>query len=146
MSLAAIRSQIKIILESVPSVGTVYDYLRWDEDWKGFFNLFNSSRGWMITRVSTVEDRELAHNLNTRIHTFQIIGFMFLKDEAASEKTFQNLIETICDTFRANPTLNNTALDSDPLEVTLVENRIFGSIVVHYTQLTLRVKERFQYA
>lgn len=144
MPLTEIRNEIKNILESVANVGKVFTYLRWDEDWKAFFSLFPNNRGWMITRTGVVENRELTLDLNTCIHTFQLIGFMTLKDDRASELEFQNIIESIRNAFRSNPTLNNTALDSEPIEA-LIENRIFGSIVVHYAQLTLRVKERFQY-
>ena len=146
MSLSAIRSEIKNIMEGISGIGKVYDYLRWDESsWEGFFNLFktdSSCHGWMITRISTTEDRRFETGHNLRTYTFQIRGFYPLKDAKATEKTFQDLIETVCSTFRTNYNLNGTCLDSDPPEVSVVENRIYGSILAHYTEILLRVRER----
>jgi len=146
MSLSTIRSEIKSILEGISGIGKVYDYLRWDtRDWKGFFNLFKSNstyHGWMITRTSTTEDRRFETDHNLRTYTFKIVGFYPLNDAKATEKTFQDLIEAICTTFRTNYNLNGKCLDSDPPEVSVVENRMFGSIVAHYAEIILRVKER----
>jgi len=148
MGLAEIRTEIKNILLSIDGIGIVHDYYRWSVDWKSFLELFKANgyiKGWMITRESTREERETMPQ-SRRIHTFKIWGVMGHNDAQATEKTFQDLVESICDTFRSNNTLNGQAFDSDPIQVTLIENRMFGKVLAHVAELTLNVLERKIYA
>ena len=145
MSLSEIRSAICEILSSVSGVENVYPYLRWSTDWKAFFDLFRrsdgSAGGWMVTRSSTGEERaETAYVF--RRHEFRMFGFLRLNDAQQSELVFQDQVEAICDAFRSNYSLNGTALNSGPISVDTVENRMFGSVLVHWAELTLPVLER----
>lgn len=161
MSLSAIRDQIKAILESVEGIGVVHDYERWAVDWNKILELFKPARqdkinGWMITRRST-DERVEVFGRNLVSHTFLIRGVYSLDDGASSEKTFQAIIEAIRTAFRSRFDLNGaceaTYLDVDAMgpggkvgvQVSLIETRMFGSILCHYCELLLGAQERVAY-
>ena len=149
MALADIREQIKTIVAGVAGVGVVHDYARLASDWGKFLSLFQDPadgkvRCWMITRRSTPSQRDTMPTLR-RSHEFRIIGIYSLKDAEATELEFQDLVERIQTAFDSNNTLNGSVLDSDPIQVDLVEPRMFGSVLCHYAQLTLRAHERVRY-
>lgn len=145
MSLANIRTQLKTILEGVSGIGVVHDYERWANDWATFISFFKPAaqsviNGWQITRRSTREE-EHAATQTYRFHTMVIHGFYSLDDSAASEKTFQDLIETICTTIRQNATLNGAAYHALPPQVAVVEQRKFGDVLCHYGEINVLVEE-----
>ena len=148
MSLSLIRDQIKAILLATSGVGTkVHDYERWAKTWEDYLAFFKSNgliKGWTITRTATSEAKSTT-TTNMRTHTFLIRGYYSLDDSAATEKTFQNVIEAIATAFRADPTLNGTAFDSDPLQVDIVGNVMFGSVLCHFCELRLLVQEEEQW-
>jgi len=148
MSLSLIRDQIKAILLATSGVGAkVHDYERWAKTWEDYLAFFKSNgliKGWTITRTATSEAKSTT-TTNMRTHTFLIRGYYSLDDSAATEKTFQNVIEAIATAFRADPTLNGTAFDSDPLQVDLVGNVMFGSVLCHFCELRLLVQEEKQW-
>lgn len=144
MRLTSIREQIKAILEGVSGIGVVHDYQRWSATWEKFLDHFKDPdgkiNGWVFTREKTPATCESATH-ESRVHSFKIRGYYGLKDEDATELTFQDLIENISAAFRAKRTLNSTAEDSGPFQVDLVEPRLFGSVLCHYCELTLEVEE-----
>jgi len=148
MGLADIREQIKAILSGVEGIGVVHDYERWASEWGKFLDLFRVEdddgekriNGWTITRRKTPAKTESSTH-DSRVHTFRIMGIYGLKDRDASEIVFQDLIEDICAAFRAKYQLNNTADNTEPVQVDLVENRKFGTVLCHYCELTLAVEE-----
>lgn len=148
MSLSLIRDQIKTILLAVEGVGTkVHDYERWAKTWEEYLAFFKSNgliKGWTITRTSTPE-AESTTTTNMRTHTFLIRGYYSLDDSAGTEKTFQDIIENIAAAFRANKTLNGQAFDSGPLQVDMVGNVMFGSVLCHFCELRLLVLEEEQW-
>jgi len=160
MSVANIRTQIKIILESVAGIGVVHDYERWAVDWAKALQLFKPSNqdkinGWMITRTKTQEWVD-TFNRNFSLHHFLIRGVYSLDDAGASEKIFQDLIEAVRDKFRTNYNLNGSCEsiypDTGPpyegragVQVDLIEVRTFGGVLCHYCELSLYAKERIIY-
>lgn len=148
MSLALIRAEIKSILLAVTGVGTkVHDYERWAKTWEDYLSLFKSNgliKGWTITRTATPEVTSTT-TTNTRTHTFLIRGYYSLDDSAATETTFQDLIEEIAAAFRVKPTLNGQAFDCGPLQVDIVGSVMFGSVLCHFCQLRLLVQEEEQW-
>lgn len=148
MSLSLIRDQIKTILLGVSGVGTkVHDYERWAKTWEDYLAFFKSNgliKGWTITRSSTPEV-ESTTTTNMRTHTFLIRGYYSLDDSAGTEKTFQDIIEAIAAAFRVNPTLNGQAFDSGPLQVDMVGNVLFGSVLCHFCELRLLAQEEEQW-
>jgi len=148
MSLSLIRDQIKAILLATSGVGTkVHDYERYAKTWEEYLAFFKSDgliKGWTITRTSTPEVKSTT-TTNMRTHTFLIRGYFSLDDSAATEKTFQNIIEAIATAFRVKPTLNGKAFDSEPLQVDTVGMVMFGSVLCHFCELRLLVQEEEQW-
>lgn len=144
MSMAAIRAQIATILDAVSGVENVYQRKRWAVDEMQFKTLFKTSSnkitGWMVSRISTEEIDETGSS-NVARHIFRIIGIYGLQDSADTETTFQALIESIRAAFQAAFGLNGTARYTSPIQVNVVEERVFGSILCHYAQLTITADE-----
>lgn len=146
MPLAAIRTQYKAILETVPNIGVVHDYERWSVDWDKFLAQFKDPAsgkilGWTITRERSPETFTPGPGSDRR-YMMVLRGYMALQDTVASEKTFQDLIEAVCNTFRPKTTLNGAVNQVEaPLQVDIVEHRLFGSVLCHYCELRQTVEE-----
>lgn len=150
MSLTTIRTEIKTVLEGITDIGVVHSYERFSTDWTKFLAFFKPAgksyvRGWSIRRERTPEGYdELGTNFGRRKYRFVIRGYMSLEDATASSNTFDDLIETVCDTFRPLTVnnLNEKAMGSGLIQVELVQDRMFGSVLCHYCELSLEVEER----
>lgn len=152
MSLALIRTEIKTIMDGIDDVGIVHDFERFSPSWEKFLLLFKPPgkkyiRGWEITRKRSTEkgnsEDDTATHQYRRFHQMVIKGYYGLQDETATEKIFQDLVETICDTFRANHTLNDTAEDCGTPQAERVETRMFGNVLCHYGEIHLKVEEEY---
>ncbi len=148
MSLALIRAQVKVILLTATGVGTnVYEYERWSNNWKDYLDLFKTGsliKGWTISRVGTPEIAQTP-STNLRNHNFMIRGYYSLDDSEESELDFQAIIEAVAEKFRINPYLNDTAFESEPLQVELVGMVMFGDVLCHFCQLRLVAQEEEQW-
>lgn len=145
MSLEAIREQIVTILSSVDGVENVHQYQRWASTWEKFLDHFKDEatgkiNGWTISREKTPAICESTTHDN-RSHNFRIRGYYGLKDEDGSEIVFQDLIEDICAAFRIKYQLNNTASNTEPVQVEIVDLRMFGTVLCHYCELLLIAEE-----
>lgn len=147
MSLTIIRTEIKTVLDGITDIGVVYDYERFTTDWDKFKEIFKPPgksyiRGWTIRREKTAEELS-THEESDRDYSFKIRGYMSLKDSTATSKTFDDLIETICDTFRAliENDLNGKADYVGLIQVDLVEDRMFGTALCHYCELSIIIQE-----
>jgi len=149
----SIIADIKTKIEGVTDVGNVYDYYRWNNDLGAFISLFSYTpvggskqiRGWEITRVSAIEHKDGAF---FRHHEFSIEGYMSLSDANASDKTFQVLIDNICDVFRSPADgatwyyMDGDNPKSSPAQVLLIDIRAFGNVLCHHAKIKLSVTER----
>jgi hypothetical protein len=102
-----IRAAIAAKMNTVADIGRVHDYERWAKRDKDFQDLFLSAgqiRGWIVRRTAT---RETSPGIGRFVvtHRWQIRGYMALDDSAASEKTFDALVEALRDAFRSDETL-----------------------------------------
>jgi len=150
MSIVSIRSELKIILESITGIGTVHDYIRhWAGNERSFRDKFETSEhilhAWQITRRAS-DEKVLNQNVqNLRRHDFLFFGVYGLKDEDASEKTFQDFIEIICNTLRINSKqpapFSGTVLRAGPPQVERVEHKNFNGKLVHSADLSIWVDE-----
>ncbi len=149
MGLAQIRTEIKNLLETVSGIGKVHDYERWTNDWRTFLNCFNTDNnkinGWMITRIDTRERLQAAGAVNIATHTLAIKGYYGLKDNIESEKTFQDLIESIRSTLRTHNNLNGTCLKSYPPQVDVLSPHPYAGILMHQCRIQLKVEEYIRY-
>jgi hypothetical protein len=73
---------------------------------------------------------------------------MGLQDDAATDKTFQVLIDAVCDELRAAANgatwyyMDGDNPENAPAQVEVIEPRIFGSVLCHCAQIALAVTER----
>jgi len=145
MALYDIISAMKTKMEGIPDIGVVHDYERWSISWAEFLAFYQYGsviRGWTLSRRRTTESLETSAS-NLRHHEIICKGIMSLDDSSASEKTFQNFIESLCETFRPEDWLTTNAYIAAPPEVSVVEVRMVGNVLCHYTELIFRVDERW---
>lgn len=146
MSLEAIRTEIKTIVEGVTGIGIVHEYLRWLIKYDTFLDLFKDStdkiNGCMITRVKTPEEFVAGGRTSERSYLMKIVCIYGLKDGDASELYFQDtIIEGICAALRVYKTVNNKRATLGLPQVDIVEPRMFGKILCHYAEITVSVVE-----
>ena len=147
MAYATILAQIKTYMEAVTNCGLVYDYVRWHKDMPAMLALFKTTIGgvsqirfWDISRTKTLEVNKVSKE-NLRIYTFRIRGFLSLDDSAATETTFQTLIELVCAKFRNVPTLNATAEAVFPIQVLNTTHVMIGDVLCHMVEMDLTIEE-----
>ena len=152
MGYSNIITAVKDKLSGITNIGVVYDYERFSAHWNEYLNQFkytdadlgDTIKGWVITRRSTAESNITVAS-NSRVHTVIIRGFLALNDADETEKKFQELIETICDEFRDDIQVDGTAFLSEPIQLTVQEPREFGSVIVHYAELSKTIEEEIQW-
>ncbi len=158
---AAVAAEI----EAVENAGRVHLYQRTAADMAKYIGLFrweapdggDQIRGWIVTRERVSEALGgfgasapgglIPAGVNRRAHTFLLAGIMGLKDGAASELVFQDLIEAVCDRFRSNDALRlrskvPTLERLQPPQVDVIEPRAFGGVLCHYAEIRLQAFER----
>ena len=145
MALATLLAEVRTILLTVSGISPlVYTRERWASQASAVRSLYVTKgrlHAWTITRQSSTENRLATGHENERRHTLVIRGYYALDDEADSETTFQALIEGICTTFRVLPNLNAQVATSEPIQVELVEPRMFCETLCHYAELRLETLE-----
>lgn len=112
MSIATVRSAIVTRLSSVADIGVVHAYERYANDLARMKALYwsashNAVRGWYVRRPATAETGNVQGRTVEQIR-WRIVGLMALDDAAASEQTFDELIEAVRDAFAADETLGGT--------------------------------------
>lgn len=144
MSEAAIRQQIATTMKAIPDIGKVYDYERWAADWNVFISLFKDATGkilgWEIARIG-LQTSTISNQEDEDQHQYVIRGYMGLQDAARSEIAFNALIESVRLAFRRSFTLSDTCELAQPIQVTVIEPRTFGSVLCHYCELRLTAQE-----
>lgn len=154
----AILADIKSKLTAVPDIGVVNEYERWINDPDKFlacFSIPNAARkkevrGWDITRVSAREQKR--GNTYFRLHRFKAALFMGLQDDAATEKIFQVLIDTVCSKFRAGEPVDGDAAPwfymdgpnsgNSCVQAETIDTRMFGAVLCHHADIYITVTER----
>lgn len=110
-SLHPIRNALVNLIASVPEIGAVHSYQRYAAREVEMLKLYlvplhgrEQVRGWFVQRVAT---REVGLTLGTNVLrvSWSIKGYMALSDADQSERVFDDLIESVRDAYRANPTL-----------------------------------------
>jgi hypothetical protein len=143
MSLAAIHDAIVALLEGVPNIGLVHGFERYATQADALRALFVTGgrlHGWTLTRDRTTA----TYRTNTqteRRHHFVLRGYYALDDSAASETTFQSLIESIEEVFRTDDTLGGTAEVAGPMQVVSVGHGLFAGVLCHFAELTIEAQE-----
>ncbi len=152
-------------VSAVTNVGRLHKYQRWAPDLGRYIEHFkwdapdgkDQIRGWLLTRESAREELGsfassapggfVPAGINRRVHTFLLFGLMSLQDKTASETTFQDLIEDVCDRFRTNSalTLGGAVASLEritPPQVDRIDLRVFGSVLCHTAEIRIQAIER----
>jgi len=148
MSEATVKAQIKTILEGVSGIGTVHDYIRHSRSIAKFLKLMRSNdtvNGCMIRRQKTSTSRNNDSATLKRIHHFWISFIYEINDANASENTFQALLDAVYDEFKGNYQINNTCVNSDPLQIEDVDEMEIGETLYHVADCVLICHERDYY-
>jgi len=147
MSEATIRAQIKTVLESVSGIGIVHDYRRHSRSWATLKALFASAgtvSAVTFYRVACPADRDTMPTILRR-HSFKLDFLRELDDAAATEKTFQALLDAVFEVFKANQTLGGTCQNVDPLQVDAIDTEDIEQTLYHVASCTLVCHERILY-
>jgi len=150
-ALTDLRAAIVAKLQGIAGIGVVHDRERYATAMDALKALYvppgeNQLRGWFVRRGAI---QEVSAGGSRRVQTiaWRIQGVMALKDEDSSEIAFDNLIETITDTFRADPTLGGLVLTPKPEDedagVQVVDSGpvMFANVLCHAARLALTTRQ-----
>jgi hypothetical protein len=147
MSLTTIRSKIKAYIQTATGLLTsVYDYKRISSDIKQRQNLFKENEiihTWDISRVGFERQHGAGHGgVVTITHEILVRGFYGFNDTLASEKTFADIIDLVCEQFENNPTLDGEAqIINNPITGTQGEE-MFANVLCHKVEIKLLIQQR----
>lgn len=143
-----IAADIKAKLETLPAAGLVHAYERQASDLGKFIALFKDTSGKILgCEITRRAVPEAYAGVVNRQHAMEIHYFMGLQDASASSVEFQDNCDDICDLFRAAQATGfeyRNALEpgKPPVQLALVEDRMFGAVLCHTAIITLSVTER----
>lgn len=147
MSEQAIRAKIAERILTVTGVEKVYDYPVAVTDWEQFIAQFKDSTGkicgFEVMRESA-QDKYDDTQEAARTHNMLVRGYMGLSNSTASHNAFQALLDAVCDKFRFDHYLSGVAgqiTNITPMQIRRSDERIFGSVLCHYAELTIAVSE-----
>ena len=147
-TVATIRAAHKAKLLTVANIGVVNDYERYSKDQSALQAQYvamiagaKQLRGWNIRRVKTQEKSPDVAGPSVVTHTWDFRGYMALDDSAASEKTFDDLIEAIRDAYRGDENLggavSTTVMEDGTAGVQVIESVpvLFAGVLCHSARL-----------
>jgi len=149
--LATITAAIATTLKTVDGIGVVHDYERYATREKEFRQLFktdNEILGGFFYRETTQELDGDTGEVRI-IHSWKFLWFKSLVDKKQTSKSFQTLVENICNAFRADPTLGGVIDDNKNMaqtfgpvgiQVDAIESVIFTDVLCHRARLSLQTE------
>lgn len=147
-----IRDKIAAMMNSVDGVGKVHTYQRYTRQNSGLVDLYKDAAsgrllGWNVSKTAT---REAYIDIGRWVldHDWKIRGFMALDDADATEETFDTLIESIRDVFRADPTMGdlifNTVIEEKNnqagMQVEEAGPVLFAGVLCHSARIGLTTR------
>lgn len=153
MSVATHRAALKALIESIHQIGRVHAYQRYAREDSAFQALYlhtlpngkKQLRGWQISHVAVAE-RFIDVGRVVNEHSWVIRGYLALDDAAATELTFDTLVEDIRTAVRADPTLGGLSTgepigDEDGVQKRDAGPVMFCGVLCHSALLTLQTRE-----
>ena len=117
-------------------------------DWRSMLAAFTTGaapdtviHGWTISR-ERVDERWLSNKEVVRVHHFKIRAYYGSQDSAATEDTFQDILEDVSDHWRSDFDMDGTAEQRTPLQFPVIDYRLFGGVLCHYAEGTTAITER----
>jgi UDP-N-acetylglucosamine 2-epimerase len=149
MSWSSIRSALKARLEGISGVGAVHTYLRYCKDAgdsTAFAAIYVSGgqlNYWAISRTARRTAKSVDNDSSyRRQHDVEVSAFYAHRDADASENTFQDLLETVCNNLETGDhTLGSACLTHTPPEVRQIGHAMLGDVFCHFAVLALSIEE-----
>jgi hypothetical protein len=149
--LTDIKNEIKTIMNSVDDVFNIYTDKKYVKEAGSFIEHYKAENilgekfytAWFISRNSSLEEK-LSNKENMRNHSISIMGYLGINEANNSYRKFEGIIEDICSVFRGNLNLNNKCLEISPVQVETIQEKSFGLVVCHYTELKINCWEKIQ--
>lgn len=160
MSLTTARAEVfKILSAALGTTAKVHNRQRYAAELVERDKLFKTAAGelhtWWVTTADdnpflTVDSKgqegRNPSNYEMGRYTFTLLGFMAMNDGKESELTFEATVEAVIAAFRANKRLNDTVIDSGPLQYRQGGYITFppgdGGTLCHQARLDLSVLEQ----
>lgn len=145
MSLSTVRAEVKSVLEDVSGIGQVHDYERYAKEWSSYRDIFKSGDHINFIQIHRPSFDRIVHGSDSTervTHHFLLKGAYSLRDEDETEKTFQDLVEAICQAFRDKPNLNNVAEVVQYPISGRIYNDMFGNVLCHICEIEVSIRER----
>ena len=144
-ALDEIKSEIKTIAESVSGIGTVYERLVYAKDQAQVKELFvkDTAEGGpinclMFRQVKRIADAETRNGNELLIdRTWKFVLIYGYNKETNSEETFDNLSETLCKTFNANPDLNGKVNEHSYFNMSNKTDNMYHSVLCHWAEFEM---------
>lgn len=145
MGFSTILPQIKAVLEGVSGIQNVYDYPRYSSDITVMKSLAVSNsifHLWLIERVAAPSVASLDNQVFRR-HQFHLTGFYQVDDSAASEKTFQGLLDLVMNAFdnSDNLTLGDTCDQTQAAQLLEKSDVMFMDVLCHMGVILIEADE-----
>lgn len=147
MSVASIRALIYAVVNNVTDVGQVYDRFRWSNDVTSLYNLYKTTidstdqlRGWALKWIGWEQVQESLGRDDKdtiRLYHWRLDGWLGIDDSAATETTFDNLVEAVCESLDGSTSLNTESVCEyrEPTDCTVDEVLFAGNLCHHATIL-----------
>lgn len=153
MSWATIRTALATRIDAVAGTGPVHAYWRWSDQgpeeaaWRTLFASGTAVNAWLITRVGmprtvpATPSAALAARWLRR-HDVEVSAFYSLDDSAATESTFQDLLDAVeADLRTGDRTLVGVAITHSLPEVSPIGHASLSSVLCHQATLKFTVEE-----
>jgi hypothetical protein len=153
MSLATHKAAIVALLNAVTNIGRVHSFERYVREEAPFRSLYlftpaggsEHLRGWWL-RNTAISEMQLGVGRTLNEYSFELRGFMALKDADATETIFDELIEALRARYRLDPTLGGVNLaeplgSEDGIQKDDAGPVTFCNVLCHSALLTLKTRE-----
>lgn len=144
-------------MRTVPGIGRVHPYERVVQDWGKFMSemydeALGRTRYWTVSRRGVVVRVQDPAGMSWPVHEVVVKGYEGLRDAAASERDFQDLVDAVLATLwivrpgDRHPQVAAGYFLEDPIRASSIEPRYLGGesggCLVHAVEIVLNVEER----
>lgn len=129
-------NEIKGVLDAIDGVGVVHNRIRLATEWGRFLELFKAPdgtiNGWDMTRQAGDPQPPFWEEV------WMLRHYRGLRDEDATDLTFQAHLDEVIRAFRDLPNLTFGSVPQG-LKIIETDERMMGSVLCHYAECELRI-------